>query len=157
MAGHCLKILCTIGGYGQSNAEAVTIAAIRQPDGILAIIKQVELRETRLEGMAFVTNLRLDAYDSMFKEEHLSDAIRSYKEMVGRDLLTFSPETVKHQPRIETDGIDERGQQYRLDQNIDNAQMAILAIVHFVDRQYAITSTANLSDRMAKLYEIMSV
>ena len=152
-----MKIMCTIGGYGQANAEAITIGALRSPDGTVATIRQLDLTLTRKEGMAFVTNLKLDAYDSMFKEEHLSDAIRSYKEMLGQDRLTFSDKAMSFQPRIETDGIDERGQQYRLDQNIDNAQMAVLAIVHFVDRQYAITSTANLAGRMAEMYAIMSV
>ncbi|MCK2122114.1 hypothetical protein [Pseudomonas sp. PNPG3] len=123
----------------------------------MAIIKQIEeAKYSRQEGMAFVTNLRLQAYDSLFKEEHLSDAVRSYKEMVGQGLLAFSEKATRFTPRIETDGIDEKGQQYRLDQNIDNAQMAVLAIVHFVDRQHAITATADLSARMAKLYDIMS-
>lgn len=155
---HSLKILCTIGGYGSNGADAVTIAAHRTPDGTLAIVKQTEkcILE-RQEGMALVTNLKLPAYDSLFKEEHLSDAIRSYREMVGQDRLTFSERAMRYKPRIETDGIDEKGQQYRLDPNIDNAQMAILAIVHFVDRQFAITSSASMADRVAKLYAIMSI
>jgi len=107
--------------------------------------------------MAFVTNMKLPAYDCLFLEEHLSAAIRSYKEMEGQGLLTYSDDSMKFTPRVETDGIDERGQKYRLDQSISNGQMAVLAIVHFVSRQQAITSTATLSERMAGLYDIMSI
>jgi len=152
-----MKILASIGGYGSTGAEAVTIAALRQPDGILAIIRQVNYTAERKEGMAFVTNMKLPAYDCLFLEEHLSAAIRSYKEMEGQGLLTYSDDSMKFTPRVETDGIDERGQKYRLDQIISNGQMAVLAIVHFVSRQQAITSTATLSERMAGLYDIMSI
>lgn len=153
-----MKILASIGGYGPNGSEAVTIAALRQPDGILAIIKKTEVfHAERQPGMAFVTNMKLGAYDCLFQEEHLSTAIRSYKEMQGQGLLTFSADSVRFTPRVETDGIDEKGQKYRLDENIDNGQMAVLAIVHFVSRQQAITSTATLSERMAGLYDIMSV
>jgi len=152
-----MKILASIGGYGAMAAEAVTIAALRQPDGILAIIRSVNYTAQRQPGMAFVTNMKLDAYDCLFQEEHLSAAIRSLKEMEGQGLLTYSDDALKFKPRVETDGIDERGQKYRLDANIDNGQMAVLAIVHFVSRQQAITKTATLSERMAGLYDIMSV
>jgi hypothetical protein len=152
-----MKILASIGGYGANGSDAVTIAALRQPDGILVIVRQVEYQAQRKPGMAFVTNMKMDAYDCMFLEEHLSPAIRAYREMVGQGLLTFSDDSMKFTPRIETDGIDERGQKYRLDENISNGQMAVLAIVHFVSRQQAITSTATLAERMAGLYDIMSV
>lgn len=152
-----MKIIASIGGYGPNGAEAVSIAAIRQPDGILAIIRKVNYTIERVPGMAFVTNMKLPAYDCLFLEEHLSAAIHSYKEMEGQGLLTYGEHSVLFTPRVETDGIDEKGQKYRLDQSISNGQMAVLAIVHFVSRQQAITSTATLSERMAGLYDILSV
>lgn len=153
-----MKIMVTIGGYGASGAEPVTLAAVKNNAlGTLVVLKEITYREIPDEGFAFVTNLRLKNYDCLFKEEHLADAITAYKEAEGMSTIILEDDVVRWRPRIESDGVDTQGQKYRLAADIGNAEVAILALAHFMSRQRGIESLGRMSDDIARLYQITSI
>lgn len=153
-----MKIMVTIGGYGASGAEPVTLAAVKNNAlGTLVVLKKITYREIPDEGFAFVTNLRLKNYDCLFKEEHLADAITAYKEAEGMSTIILEDDVVRWRPRIESDGVDTQGQKYRLAADIGNAEVAILALAHFMSRQRGIESLGRMSDDIARLYQITSI
>lgn len=153
-----MKILVSIGGYGGTGAEAITLFANRdEATGVLVVLKKEEYTETPRPGHAFVTNMKLPNYDCLFKEEHLSDAIRAYKEALGLDTIVLAPEALKYAPRIESDGVDTQGQKYRLHAAMSNGELAVLALAHFMSRQRAISATAGAANKLFSMYEIFSV
>lgn len=153
-----MKILVSIGGYGGSGAEPITLFANRdEATGVLVVLKQHEYTESPKPGHAFVTNMKLADYDCLFKEEHLGEAIRAYKEAQGMDMIILAPDAQKYAPRIQTDGIDTQGQKYRLHENMSNGELAVLALTHFMSRQRAISATTGAADKMFSMYEIFSV
>lgn len=152
-----MKILVTVGGYGGAGAKPVTLAAIRDDaTGILSVAKEVKYRDVAPPGFAFVTNMRLPNYDCLFEEEHLQGAILAYKEGEGLTTFVIDDEVAKFRPRIETDGVDTKGQKYRLDGEITNGEMAVLALAHFQSRQRSIGALSGQIDRMTRMYDILS-
>jgi hypothetical protein len=153
-----MKIMVSIGGYGPAGAEPVTLLAFKNNAlGILVVLSKVTYREIPDEGFAFVTNLRLKNYDCLFKEEHLADAITAYKEAEGMGTISLAEDVGRWRPRIESDGVDTQGQKYRLNADIGNAEVAILALAHFMSRQRGIESLGKMSDDIARLYQITSI
>lgn len=153
-----MKIQVSIAGYGGVGAEPITLLAQKnETSGVLAVAKKVEYRTEAAAGFAFVTNLKLDNYDCLFQEEHLSNAIRSYKEAEGMGMIVLGPDVAKYAPRIAVDGIDMNGQKYRLHDNMSNGELAILALAHFMSRQKAISAHSAQADKLFSLYEIFSV
>jgi hypothetical protein len=153
-----MRIMVSIGGYGGAGAEPVTLSAFKNNAlGVLVILDKVTYREEADKGFAFVTNLRLKDYDCLFKEEHLADAITAYKEAEGMNTIVLADDVARWRPRIETDGVDTQGQKYRLAADIGNAEVAILALAHFMSRQRGIESLGRMSDDIARLYQITSV
>ena len=153
-----MKIQVSIGGYGGAGAEPVTLLAQKNDaTGVLAIAKKVEYRTVAGPGFAFVTNLKLENYDCLFKEEHLSGAIQAYKEAEGMGMIVLGTDVMKYTPRIAVDGIDTNGQKYRLHDNMSNGEMAILALAHFMSRQRAISAREGQADKPFSMYEIFSV
>lgn len=125
--------------------------------GTMTVLNQITYRESPDEGFAFVTNLRLKNYDCLFKEEHLADAITGYKEAEGMGTILLADDVSKYRPRIEVDGVDTQGQKYRLHSDIGNAEVAVLALAHFMSRQRGIESLTQMSDDIARLYQITSI
>lgn len=153
-----MKIMVSIGGYGGSGSAPVSLVAFKHNAlGTLTVLKQITYREVPDDGFAFVTNMRLLNYDCLFKEEHLADAITAYKEGEGMGTILLTDDTARYRPQIETDGVDTQGQKYRLGSEIDNAQIAVLALAHFMSRQRGIESLGRMSDDIARLYQITSI
>lgn len=153
-----MKIMVSIGGYGGAGAEPVTLMAFHYSAlATLIVQSKIAYREEAAEGFAFVTNLRLKDYDCLFKEEHLADAITAFKEAEGMKTIVFEDEAARFRPRIETDGVDTHGQKYRLNHEITNAEIAVLALAHFMSRQRGIESLGRMTDDIARLYQITSI
>lgn len=147
-----MKIMASISGYA---GERVTLVAFLDPvTSVLAIAKPLLYRESREEGYAFVTNTRSDAYDCLFTEEHWDEAIRAFKVSQGNETMTLADLTMRWQPRIENDGVDEKGSKYRLHDDMTNGEVAILALVYFQQRQLAITTANNAMDSWTDLITI---
>lgn len=147
-----MKIVASICGYA---GEPTSLAALLDPvTGILAIVAPMKYLEKRLEKAAFVVNTKAEEYDCMFKEEHLADAIRYFKEGIGTGMIMFSDTTLRFTPRIESDGVTESGQKYRLHANLENGEVAVLALAHFMNRQRAFQNVDNAMDAMLDLMSI---
>lgn len=131
-----MKIMASVSGY---TGESVTLVGLIDPaTGVLAIAKGVTFREVGDEGFAFVTNVRSDAYDCLFSEEQWAQAIRDYVIAEGSQTLAIADAAARFKPRLETDGVDEKGQKYRLPDDLHNGEIAVLAMVHFQQRQRAL-------------------
>lgn len=153
-----MKIMVSIGGFGPAGAMPVTLMAFKSNAlGTMTVLNQITYREFPDEGFAFVTNLRLKNYDCLFKEEHLAAAITAYKEAEGMGTILLADDVAKWRPRIESDGVDTQGQKYRLHGDIGNAEVAVLALAHFMSRQRGIESVTQMSDDIARLYQITSI
>jgi hypothetical protein len=134
-----MKIMASVSGY---SGDSVTLLALLDPaTGVLAIAKKTrDFREVADEGYAFVTNTRTDAYDCLFTEDHWAQAIRDYQVAEGNETVKLGDEAARFSPRIETDGVDDRGQKYRLHADLSNGEVAVLALVHFQQRQLAMSA-----------------
>ena len=153
-----MRIMVSIGGYGGAGADPVTLTAFKNNAlGSLVVLDKVTYRDTPDAGFAFVTNLRLQNYDCLFKEEHLADAITAYKEGEGMATIILADDVARYRPRIESDGVDTSGQKYRLAGDISNAEVAVLALAHFMSRQRGIEAVGRMSDDIARLYQITSI
>lgn len=150
--------MVSIGGFGPAGSEPVTLMAFKSNAlGTMTVLSKITYRECPDEGFAFVTNLRLKTFDCLFKEEHLADAITGYKEGEGMGTILLADDVSKYRPRIEVDGVDTQGQKYRLHSDIGNAEVAVLALAHFMSRQRGIESLTQMSDDIARLYQITSI
>lgn len=147
-----MKVMASVSGY---NGESVTLVGLIDPaTGVLAIAKSVKFREVGDEGFAFVTNIRAEAYDCLFTEEHWAQAIRDFKIAEGSQTLAIAEAASRWVPRLETDGVDEKGQKYRLPENLQNGEVAVLAMVHFQQRQKALTTADDAMDEWFDLVMI---
>ncbi|MFV3292408.1 hypothetical protein ACNFBR_27215 [Pseudomonas sp. NY11955] len=148
-----MKIMSSATGY---SGDPITLIAMLDPaTGVLAIVKRSEeFREEPQPGFAFVTNVRCEAYDCLFQEEHWDDAIRAYKQAEGNEMVAFDDEVARYTPRIEVDGIDEKGQQYRLHPDLQNGEVAVLGLVHFQQRQRGILTAEEAMDEWFDLIRI---
>lgn len=153
-----MQVLVSIAGYGGEGAKPTTLAAFfDESKGTMVALKEIDFREKAEPGVAFVTNLRLENYDCLFTESHLQAAILAYREGVATVAFILADDVSKHRPRIETDGIDTSGQKYRLDANMTNGQVAVLALAHFQTRQRSVGSLTSQMDKMTSLYDIRSI
>lgn len=153
-----MKIIASIAGYGGAGAKPITLAATRDDaTGIMTVLKEVKHREEAPAGYAFVTNVRLPNYDCLFTEENLQAAIQAYREGEGLTTFILADEVARNRPRIETDGIDPKGQKYRLAADLTNGEMAVLALAYFQSRQRAVVSLTGQMDKIANLYDILSI
>jgi len=153
-----MKILVSIAGYGGAGSKPITLAATRDDaTGVMTVAKEVKYREEAPKGYAFVTNVKLPNYDCLFTEEHLQTAILAYREGEGLTTFILADDVARNRPRIETDGIDPRGQKYRLAADLTNGEMAVLALAYFQSRQRSVSSLTSQMDRIANLYDILSI
>ncbi|MBV4524399.1 hypothetical protein KVG88_30455 [Pseudomonas sp. SWRI74] len=148
-----MKIMASVSGY---SGDSVTLLALLDPaTGVLAIAKKTrDFREVADEGYAFVTNTRTDAYDCLFTEDHWAQAIRDYQVAEGNETVKLGDEAARFSPRIETDGVDDRGQKYRLHADLTNGEVAVLALVHFQQRQLAISAVDSVMDEWFDLITV---
>lgn len=149
-------IICaSIAGY---NGQPTSLSAFfDHKTNILVIDKAVQYREERQEGeedWAFVTNVRCPAYDSMFQEEHLADAVSAFKAMEGAGTVILGDDVAKYKPRVESDGVDDKGQKWRLHADMSNGEVAVLALVHFLERQRGVNNALDAMDEFMDLISI---
>jgi len=144
--------MASIAGY--AGEPTTLVALLDHATGVLAIAKSVKYREEREDGFAFVTNTRSAAYDCQFREEYLTESIRDYKESDGNGTVVLSDETQRYRPRIEADGVDEKGQKYRLAPDIQNGEVAVLALTYYLQCQRQIH---NQNEAMEELMSIISI
>lgn len=147
-----MKVMVSITGYA---GEPISLAAnIQDVTGVLAIGKKITFREAADKGYAFVTNTRSRSYDCLFNEEHWEEAIRAFYVAEANQTLAIGADATRFTPRIELDGVGEKGQKYRLHEDLTNGEVAVLALVYFQQRQAAITTGCNAMDGWTDLLMI---
>lgn len=136
-----MKIIVSISGFKGPNTSLACL--YDEETGVLVVAKQINYREDKPDDtFSMVSNLDLPSVDFKFKEEHMSNAIRSYFTAIAQGTLDVDKALARYQPdnRIEEDRIDESGRKYRVSPDIDNGQMAVLAVVAYIDRLRGVTA-----------------
>jgi hypothetical protein len=152
-----MKIIASIAGF---TGSPTTLAAFFDSEtNVIAVAKQIEFREERPEGYGMVTNLDLDAVDFKFTDKVMQDAIRSYYTRKAQGTLDIVDALQRFHPdnRIEQDEIGETGRRFRISPDIDNGQIAVLAICAFVDTQSSIRGALDAMNDLNEFYGIMTI
>ncbi|WP_313453317.1 hypothetical protein [Stutzerimonas nitrititolerans] len=155
-----MKFEVSISGYGESGAMPVTLQCFHDTqENVLVILEEVPFAEARTPGFAMITNLPLQTRDFLFTDEHLRDGIRDYFARDAQGIIDIDARLVRFRPdaKIENDGIDERGPKYRLQPDISNGHVAILAAVAFVSAQAPINDAIEAVDEFTKLYTAIEI
>lgn len=154
-----MKFEVSISGYGQSG-KPVTLQCFYDHSGdVLVVMREVPFIERRTDGFALVTNMELQTRDFLFSDDHIREGIREYFARTGLGTIDIDAAIVRYQPdaKIENDGIDERGPKYRLDPEIGNGQVAIIAAVAFIKSQRPVIDAIGAVDDFTKLYDVLSI
>lgn len=134
-----MRIFISVSGF---RGQSVTLAALHDSDtGMLVIAKQVAFRLTKPEANdALVCNASTNEADFIFTDDHIAEAIRDYYLMKGHGHISLADALARYEPdnKIEVDDINESGRKFRISNDIDNGQMAVLAAVAFIKQQEAI-------------------
>lgn len=153
-----MKIQATIGGF---HGEPCTmISLLDERTGIIVISKTIKYRENRYApDFALVSNLDLPELDMSFTDELLRDSIRSYftrKAQLTLDVLT---EVRRYEPDncIERDTVDEGGRRYRINADINNGQVAILATIALVESQSSFAAAVDMANELADFYRAETI
>lgn len=153
-----LIIQSTISGY---SGTAVTLMSVLDENtGILVVAKSIEFREDRSdEAAALISNLDLPDLDKRFTDDMLRDAIRSYFTRSAQGTISILDQLNRFRPdnQIEKESVDERGQKYRLNADISNGQVAVLAAVAMADLQRGSSAAIAFMDELADLYTIQTI
>lgn len=153
-----MKIQATIGGF--AGEPCTMIALLDERTGVLVIAKTVKYREERIApDYSLVSNLALPDMDLTFEDKNLRDTIRAYYTRKAQLTLDLLPEVKRYEPdnRIEQDAVDEGGRRYRIAPDIQNGQVAVLAIVGLVESQSAFAAAVEMADELADFYRVESI
>lgn len=149
-----------VNAAGYAGLPVSMLFLFQEETGGLRADRTVKFREGRVkDDFALVTNLDLPDLDYRFQDKHLSEAIRSYFTMAGQGLLDIGNELGRYDPKekIEMDGVDESGRRYRIHDEIDNGQMAILMAISFVESQKPIRSIIDMTNELSDFYSIKTI
>lgn len=144
---------------GHEGNAVTLICALKTDTNVLVIAaEEREVRETRREGFALVTNQTLEASDWLFTDDHIRDGIASYYARSTQGTLDIIDQLGRHNPSgsIVKVGFDERGPQYRIAPDITNGQLAVLAACGYADRQFTLNAAESVADDLAGLYSVMT-
>jgi len=154
-----MRIQASIAGY---KGKGVTLLGNMDDDtGILVVAKILTpFRNDRAaEDITLITDVDLENVDFMFTEDHIHDAIRSYyvrKAISTIDIVEacsrFNPDN-----RIEQDGVNEHGRRYRISPDIDNGQVAILAMCALLEMQKPLNATMAAMSELEEIYSIHTI
>lgn len=156
--GIAVKLQATIAGYAGN--PATLVGMFDDETGVLVVAKQIKYRETRAgDDFVLVSNLELPSVDVRFGDADLKEAIQCYFTMRSQGVLDIVDELQRYQPdnRIESDAIDAQGRKYRISSEIDNGQLAVLALVCALNAQRPIRSAMSAADELADFYSVQTI
>lgn len=156
-ASSLVKFQVSIAGY---NGPATTLhCVIIKADNMLVIADEFPLEEARREGFGMVTNLDLHAVDYRFSDELLRDAIQAYNTRQSQQTVDVLEKLARYSPSnaITNDGYDERGPRYRINPEITNGQVAVLAACAFADVQAPVNKALAMMDDITALYQLTTI
>lgn len=135
-------IQATIIGF---HNKPCTLFSVYDPETrILAVSVETDYWQSRRNDCIVITNDQTLDRDVIFAHENTRDAIDAFYELqqgVASDgqstRLVFNDRALRANPSdsIEKEGLDERGQRYRISDNISCAKVAALATCWYASRQ----------------------
>lgn len=148
------KIQAVFSGF--SNKPATVFALYDAENDHLYINKEAPFRTDRFGDCLIISNVDLPERETLFELDMINDAINYFFEMTNSDRLEIQDAAVRCSPnnKIERDGINENGKFiYRIDTDISNGQVAVLAIAWHVKQAKVVS---NMLDFQEKLFDLSS-
>lgn len=153
-----IVIQASIAGY---EGKASTILAKYSADsGIVTIAAEKPFSRDRLaKEVAMISNLDVPERDWFFSEDELGVAISAYFEAKGQGEIIIVDALNRYLPdnKIEKDTVDEKGRNFRISPDVENGQVAILAIVAYVRKNKAANAAIDMMQDMADFYGVMTI
>jgi hypothetical protein len=151
-----LKIQVNIGGF---QGTSITLLAALNDKDILTFVKTHDFSETRLkEEFAFIGNVG-EELDYRFTDTDFNHAILAFLQRKATETVVIAKELSRYEPatRLELDQIKEKGRSYRIEQGIDNGQIAVLVGCFFADKQKGFRQSADMALDVQDVYEVLSI
>lgn len=149
-----IPIQTTIVGFF---GKPVTVFSAYDEDSkILVVSVEASYRKERRDGCVIITNDKTIERDSLFDNDKVQDSIIAFYGLqngISEDgkgqRLAFSEKAQRANPNdsIEKDGIDSRGQRYRISEDISCAKVATLAACWYA---YYRASFSNQAESMSE-------
>jgi hypothetical protein len=147
-----IRVQAEITGY---KGPAVNLMGALDPaSGLLVVARELKLGE-RIDGVIVTSNdPRSERRDRLFTEDDLQEAIRLFFRSQSTGMIELLPNVAKHEPahRIENDGIGENGTKYRLNPDITNGAIAVLALVALADGTFKAQSATDFCNDLADMF-----
>ena len=153
-----MNIQVSIAGF--ADQPCTLIGVLDEQTGVLVIAKSIPFRENRAdESMAFIANIDTKDLDWRFSDDHLRAGIGRYFARKDQDLLAIQDSVTRFIPdsRLEMDGVDEKGRNYRIASDITNGQIAVLAMVAYADRQTTMADCQSFCEQLSDIYKPFSI
>lgn len=131
------------------------MAIYDEDTGIFFVAKQITNRTDRAADDALlVSNMDLPVCDFRFTDDDFREAVSSYFDLTAMGTLNIHGDLQRHRPdnKIEVDRVDESGKKYRIAPDIDNGQIAVLAIAACAAKQRSITAAMDLHAELHDIY-----
>ncbi len=151
-----IPIQATVVGY--LGKAATVFSAYDESSRILVVSVESAYRKERRDNCIVITNDKNLERDSLFDNEKIQDSIIAFYGLqsgIAEDgkstRLVFSDKAQRANPNdsIEKDGIDSRGQRYRISDDISCAKVATLAACWYAYHRAGFSNSAkSLSDKL---------
>lgn len=146
-----------VAGYG---GKPVSLFAVFAPDtGDLLCTDCIDMEMGEVKGFLHVSTTGAEvACDMRFTENDLSQAIQDFFMMDGMRAVFLDGNTQRLKPtnKIQADGVDVNGVKYKLDGDVQNSHVAILAACFAAQRQRQVANTMEAMDDLADLSYMQS-
>lgn len=155
-SSNAVMMRVNISGYG-GKAASVFAAFDRDTDLLMIVREAAEYEHHAREKFLHITNQPHDSHhDAVFTDEETKDAITAYLELEGLGLLKFGAKSSRAAPgnKIERDGMDAGGMKYRIQPDILNVQVAVLAACLYANRQRAQKDVADFFQEMGEFFTV---
>jgi hypothetical protein len=153
-----IVIQASIAGF---EGKACTILAKYSADaGVVTIAAEKPFTRDRLaKEVAMISNLDIPDRDWFFGEDALGVAISAYFEAKGQGEVIVVDALNRYLPdnKIEKDTVDEKGRNFRIAPEVENGQVAILAIVAYVRKNKSTNAAIDMMDEMADFYGVTTI
>lgn len=147
-----IRIQAEITGYQGSSANV--LGALDPDTGLFIVAKDQEFG-SRLDGALVVSNdPRAERRDSLFGEDKMQDAIRTFFRIKAAGLFEILPAMARHDPthKIEAESVSEYGTRYKVNPDISNGAMAVLALALMADTTYKAQAATSFANELADMF-----
>jgi hypothetical protein len=149
--------MASVAGFA---GQPITLVGVLDDDtGVLVIAKQVSFSEAKLPDFAMVSNLDLPEVDYRFIDADMKQAIAEFFAGQSQGMVDIVEAIGRYNPanKIEMQGVDANGPKYAVAPDVDNGQIAVLAMVRYANKQKAIGSAVRGMSELAEFYGIQTI